>query len=60
VFAISMAWFERKLAFHLVYIVHFFFFAFSCSLNYYCFTHYTSLYLDDYAYHCTRMSRDEM
>jgi hypothetical protein len=62
VFTIPMAWFEGELVFYLVYL-----YSFTVVLHFlhihlviYCFTCYTSLYLDDYVCHCARMSRNEM
>jgi hypothetical protein len=61
VFAISMAWFEGELVFYLVYLYFFLSIAFSSySPKLSCFTCYTSLYLDDSACHCARVSRNEM
>jgi hypothetical protein len=60
VFAILMAWFEGGLMFYLVYCI-FFSLAFSSYLpKSRCFICYTSLYLLNYAYHCARMSSNEM
>jgi hypothetical protein len=61
VFAIHMAWFEEELVLCHVYCI----FCFSLALCSYspksfCFTCYTSLYLLNYAYHCARMSSNEM
>jgi hypothetical protein len=61
VFAIRMAWFEGELMFYLVYCI----FCFSLTFSPYSpkspsFTCYTSLYLLNYAYHCARMSSNEM
>jgi hypothetical protein len=61
VFTILMTWFERELVLYLVYCI----FCFSISFSSYspkslCFTYYTSLYLLNYAYHCARVSSNEM
>jgi hypothetical protein len=69
--AIHMAWFEGELLFCLgfrgelmlyhVYCIFCFSVAFSSySPKSLWFTYYTSLYLLNYAYHCARMSSDEM
>jgi hypothetical protein len=62
VFAIRMAWFEGELVFFALYIR-----IFCSSLAFFlyspkslCFTCYTSLYLLNYAYHCARISSNEM
>jgi hypothetical protein len=61
VFAILMAWFEGELVLYLVYCIICFSLAFSSySPKSLCFTYYTSLYLLNYAYHCARMSSNEM
>jgi hypothetical protein len=69
--AIHMAWFEGELfvlpwvhgelmLYH-VYCIFWFSIAFSSySSKSLCFTCYTSLYLLNYAYHCARMSSNEM
>jgi hypothetical protein len=62
VFTIHMACFEGELVLHLVYIS---IFCFSLAFSSYshkslCFRCYTSLYLLNYAYHCARMSSNEM
>jgi hypothetical protein len=60
VFTIHMAWFEG-VVFHRVYCIFCFSLAFSsCSPKSLCFTYYTSLYFLNYAYHCARMSSNEM
>jgi hypothetical protein len=61
VFAIYMAWFEGELVLYPVYYI----FCFSLTFSSYspkslCFTCYISLYLLNYAYHCARMSSNEM
>jgi hypothetical protein len=58
VFAIPMTWFEGELVFCPVYTLSYF--SSHCFSSIYCFTCYTNVYLDDYAYHCTRVSRNEM
>jgi hypothetical protein len=61
VFAIHMDWFEGELALYPVYCIFCFSLAFfSYSPKSLCFTCYTSLYLLNYAYHCARMSSNEM
>jgi hypothetical protein len=62
VFAILMAWFEGEFVFYLVYLYHFAFLLhfLHIKLSSPCFTCYTSLYLVDYAYHCARVSRNEL
>jgi hypothetical protein len=60
-FTICMAWFEGELVFFLVYCI----FCFSLAFCLYSpkslwFTYYTSLYLLNCAYHCGRMSDNEM
>jgi hypothetical protein len=62
VFAIPMAWFEGELVICFVYLYLFVFsLAFSSySLKSPCFTCYNSLYLLNYAYHCARISSNEM
>jgi hypothetical protein len=61
VFVIHMAWFEEELVFYHVCCICCFYVAFfSCSPMSLCFTFYTSLYLLNYAYHCARMSSNEM
>jgi hypothetical protein len=61
VFAIYMAWLERELVLWCVYYIVCFSLAFSSySPKSPCFTWYTGLYLLNYAYHCARMSRNEM
>jgi hypothetical protein len=61
VFDIHMAWFEGELVFFLVYCIFCFSLTFSLySPKSFCFTYYTSLYLLNYAYHCARMSGNEM
>jgi hypothetical protein len=61
VFAIHMAWFEGELFLWRVYCIVCFYLAFySYSPKSLCFTCYTVLYLLDYAYHCARMSSNEM
>jgi hypothetical protein len=61
VFAIHIAWFEGELVLYPVYCIFFFSLAFSSySPKSFCFTCYTSLYLLNYAYHCARMSSNEM
>jgi hypothetical protein len=60
--AIPMAWFERE---SLCFALYTCIFCFSLAFSSYapkslCFTCYTRLYLLDYAYHCARMSSDEM
>jgi hypothetical protein len=59
--ACDLSWFEGELMFYPVYCI----FCFSLSFSSYspkslCFTCYTSLYLLNYAYHCTRMSSNEI
>jgi hypothetical protein len=59
--AIRMAWFEGELMPWRVYCLFCFSLAFSSySPKSCCFTCYTSLYLLNYAYHCARMSSNEM
>jgi hypothetical protein len=61
VFAIHMAWFEGELVLLpcILYILLFFcIFLYSHKSSY--FTCYTGLYLLNYAYHCARMSSNEM
>jgi hypothetical protein len=61
VFAIHMAWFEGELVLWCVYCIFFFSLAFSSySPKSPYFTCYTGLYLLNYAYHCARMSNNEM
>jgi hypothetical protein len=61
VFAILMAWFEGELVLYLVYLYILLSLVFSSySRKSLCFTCYTSLYLLNYAYHCARMSSNEM
>jgi hypothetical protein len=61
VFAIRMAWFEGEFMLFLVYCIFCFSLAFSLySPNSLCFTYYTSLYFLNNAYHCVRMSGNEM
>jgi hypothetical protein len=62
VFVILMAWFERELVFYLVYVYPFAFLLHFLHIQLCspCFTCYTSLYLIDYAYHCARVSRNEL
>jgi hypothetical protein len=61
VFAIHMAWFEGELVFCLVYCIFCFSLAFSSySPKSPCFTCYTGLYLLNYAYHCAKMSSNEI
>jgi hypothetical protein len=61
VFAICMAWFEGELVLYPVYYIFCFSLAFSSySPKSLCSTYYTSLYLLNYAYHCARMSSNEM
>jgi hypothetical protein len=56
-----MTWFEGELVFYLVYYIFCFFLAFSSySAKSLCFTCYTSLYLLNYAYHCARVSSNEL
>jgi hypothetical protein len=61
VFAIHMAWYEGGVGtlMCILYIL-----LFSCIFSYspksLCFTCYTGLYLLNYAYHCARMSSNEM
>jgi hypothetical protein len=43
-----------------LYILYLVFIALHFIISIYCFTCYTSLYLVDYAYHCARVSRNEM
>jgi hypothetical protein len=61
VFAIHMAWFEGELLLYLVYYIFCISVVFSSyspkSLYFIC---YTSLYFLNYAYHCARMSSNEM
>jgi hypothetical protein len=58
---ILMTWFEGELMFYLIYCIFCFFIAFSSySTKSLCFTCYTGLYLLNYAYHCARMSNNEM
>jgi hypothetical protein len=61
VFAIPMAWFEGELVIRIVYLYPFAFLLhfLHVHLSQLCFTCYTSLYLFDYAYHCSRVSRKE-
>jgi hypothetical protein len=47
VFAIHMTWFEGELVLYPVYYIL-------------CFTCYNSLYLLNYAYHCAKMSSNEI
>jgi hypothetical protein len=61
VFAIRMTWFQGELAIYLVYCIFYFSHVFSSySPKSLCFTCYTSLYLLNYAYHCARMSINDM
>jgi hypothetical protein len=61
VFAIHVDWFEGELVLYLVYCIFFFSLAFSsCSPKSLCFNCYIGLYLLNYAYHCARMSSNEM
>jgi hypothetical protein len=65
VFAIHMAWFEGELMFYPIYCIFYFSLAFSSYSPSYspkslCFICYTSLYFLTYAYHCARMSSNEM
>jgi hypothetical protein len=62
VFAIPMTWFEGELMICLVYLYPFAFLLhfLHIHLSQLCFTCYTSLYLLDYAYHCARVSRNEL
>jgi hypothetical protein len=61
VFAICIAWFEGEFVLFLVYSIFYFYLTFSLySHKSLCFTCYTSLYLLNYAYHCARMSGNEM
>jgi hypothetical protein len=61
VFTIHMAWFEGELVLWRVYCIFCFYQAFSkYSPKSLCFTCYTGLYLLNYAYHCARMSSNEM
>jgi hypothetical protein len=63
VFVIPISWFEGELVFCLVYMLSYLYLiAFNSYLPnlHIAFTYYASLYLVDYAYHCVRMSRDEM
>jgi hypothetical protein len=61
VFAILMTWFEGEFVLYLIYLYLLLFsYIFSCSPKSPCFTHYTSLYLFNYAYHYVRMSSNEM
>jgi hypothetical protein len=61
VFEIHMAWFEGELVFYRVYYIFCFSLTFSSySAKSFCFTCYTGLYLFNYAYHCARMSSNEM
>jgi hypothetical protein len=61
VFAILMALFEGELVLYLVYCIFCFSIAFSSyspkSLS---FIYYTSMYLFNYAYHCSKVSSNEM
>jgi hypothetical protein len=60
-FVILMAWFVGELVFYPIYCIFYFSLIFSSySPKSFCFTHYTSLYLLNYAYHCARMSSNEM
>jgi hypothetical protein len=60
-FAIHMALFEGELVLYPIYCIFCFSLAFSSySPKSLCFTCYTSLYLLNYAYHCARMSSNEM
>jgi hypothetical protein len=56
-----MAWFEGELVIRIVYLYPFAFLLhfLHVHLSQLCFTCYTSLYLFDYAYHCSRVSRKE-
>jgi hypothetical protein len=61
VFAIHMTWFEGELVLWRVYCIFCFSLVFSSSSpKSLCFTCYTDLYLLNYAYHCARMSCNEM
>jgi hypothetical protein len=61
VFAILMAWFEGGWCFILYICIFCFSLAFSSYLpKSLCFSGYTSLYLLNYAYHCARISSNEM
>jgi hypothetical protein len=60
-FAIHMAWFEGESVLWCVYCIFCFSIAFSSySPMSLCFTCYTGLYLLNYAYHCARISSNEM
>jgi hypothetical protein len=63
VFAILMAWFERRVGW--CFILYICIFCFSLVFSSYspkslCLTCYTSLYMLNYTYHCARMSSNEM
>jgi hypothetical protein len=59
--ACDLPWFEEELMLYRVYYIFCFSLAFSLySPKSLCFTCYTSLYLLNYAYHCARMSSNEM
>jgi hypothetical protein len=61
VFAILVAWFEGKLVLYPIYCILCFSLAFSLySLKSLYFTCYNSMYLLSYAYHCAKMSSNEM
>jgi hypothetical protein len=62
VFAIPMSWFEVELVFYLLYLYSFAFMLhfLHTHLSQLCFTCYTNFYLLDYAYHCARVSRNEL
>jgi hypothetical protein len=61
VFAIHMTWFEGELVLCRVYCIFCFSLVFSSySPKSLYFTCYTGLYLLNYAYHCDRMSSNEM
>jgi hypothetical protein len=61
VFAIHMTWFEGELVLYPVNYIFYFSLAFSSySSKSLCFNYYTSLYLLNYAYHCARMSSNEL
>jgi hypothetical protein len=59
--AYDLPWFEGELMLWCVYYIVCFYLVFSSySPKSLCFTCYTGLYLLDYAYHCARMSSNEM
>jgi hypothetical protein len=61
VLVIHMSWFEGELVLYPIYYIFYFSLTFpSYSLKSLCFACYTGLYLLYYAYHCDRMSSNEI